>query len=153
LNLVPRRRIFFEEGLPGHRLEVKGGIPMAEHEFPSEEAMPFDAIVGSFQDIGKEAPVEDPAAFRLPVFVRGDSDADTMGLADDVRLLIDAFVRDPASVERETSAAFPAPDADSQEDVSIALHGLNLGPEDERVLHRLIRGLVAERRAQRGRER
>jgi hypothetical protein len=126
---------------------------MAEHEFPSEEAMPFDAIVGSFQDIGKEAPVEDPAAFRLPVFVKGDSDADTIGLADDVRLLIDAFVRDPASFERERSADAPASDADPDGDIGIALHGLNLGPEDERVLHRLIRGLVAERRAQRGRER
>jgi hypothetical protein len=125
---------------------------MAQHEFPSYEAMPFDAIVGSFEDIRKEAPV-DPAVFRLPVFVRGDSDADTMGLADDVRLLIDAFVRDPASVDRETSAAAPAPDADPDGDVEIALHGLNLGPEDERVLHRLIRGLVAGRRAPEGRER
>ena len=127
---------------------------MAEHESPSAEARPFDAIVGSFRDIRKEAPIaEDPAIFRLAVFVRGDSDADTMGLADDVRMLIDAFVRDPASVDRETSAAAPASDADADGDVEIALHGLNLGPEDERALHRLIRGLVAGRRAPGGRER
>jgi hypothetical protein len=123
-------------------------------DFSSAEARPFDAIVGGFEDMRKEAPIaEDPAAFRLPVFVKGVEDADGMGLADDVRLLIDAFVRDPASVERERSAAAPAPDADPGEDVEIALHGLNLGPEDERVLHRLVRGLVAERRAPRGRER
>jgi hypothetical protein len=30
---------------------------------------------------------------------------------------------------------------------------LNFGPEDERVLHRLIRGLVAERRAPGGKQR
>jgi hypothetical protein len=119
-----------------------------------EEAMPLDAMVGGFEDRRKEASIaEDPAVFRLPVFVKGDSDADTMGLADEVRLLLDAFVRDPASVERERSADAPASDADPAEDVGIALHGLNLGPEDERVLHRLIRGLVAERRAQGGRER
>ena len=123
-------------------------------ESPSDEAMPLDAIVGDFEDIRKAAPIaEDPAVFRLPVFVKGDSDADTMGLADEVRLLIDAFVRDPASVERERSADAPAPDADPGDDVGIALHGLKLGTEDERVLHRLIRGLVAERRAQGGRER
>jgi hypothetical protein len=120
----------------------------------SEEAMPLDAIVGGFEDMRKDAPIaEDPAVFRLAVFVKGDSDADTMGLADDVRLLIDAFVRDPASFQRERSADAPASEADPDGDVGIALHGLNLGREDERVLHRLIRGLVAERRAQRGRER
>jgi hypothetical protein len=116
--------------------------------------MPLDAIVGSFRDIRKEAPsAVDPAAFRLSVFVSGDSDADTMGLADDVRLLIDAFVRDPASVDLKTSGAAPEEDADPDGDVEIALHGLNLGPEDERALHRLIRGLVAGRRATGGRER
>jgi hypothetical protein len=115
--------------------------------FSSDEAMPLDAIVGGFEDIRKEAPIaEDPEVLRVEVFVDGVSDADAMGLADDVRLLIDAFVRDPASVERERSAAAPAPNADPDRDVGIALHGLNLGPEDERVLHSLIRGLVAERR-------
>jgi hypothetical protein len=123
-------------------------------ESSSDEAMPLDAIVGGFEDLRKDAPIaEDRAVFRIPVFVKGDSDADTMGLADDVRLLIDAFVRDPASVERERSAAAPAPDVDRDEDVNIALHGLNLGSEDEHVLHRLIRGLVAERRAPRETER
>jgi hypothetical protein len=119
-----------------------------------EEAMPLDAIVGGFEDIRKDAPIpQDPAVFRPPVFVKGDSDADTIGLADDVRLLLDAFVRDPASVERERSADAPSSDADPDEDVGIALHGLNLGSEDERVLHRLIRGLVARRRVPEGRER
>jgi hypothetical protein len=119
-----------------------------------EEAMPLDAIVGRFEDRLKEPSIaEDTAVFRPPVFVKGDSDADTMGLADEVRLLIDAFVRDPASVERERFADAPGSDADPAGDVGIALHGLNLGPEDERVLHRLIRGLVARRRVPEGKER
>ena len=126
---------------------------MALHEFSSDEATPLDALVGGFEDCRKEASsAEDPAALRVPVFVRGVSDADGMGLADDVRLLLDAFVRDPAAVGRE-AAATRAPDADPEEEVGIALHGLSLGPEDERELHRLIRGLVAERRASGGRAR
>ena len=118
-------------------------------EFLSDEAMPLDAIVGGF---GAQI-AEDPEVLRVAVFVGGVSDAGAMGLADDVRLLLDAFVRDPASVERERSAAAPAADADPDRNVEIALNGLNFGPEDERVLHRLIRGLVAERRAPGGRQR
>jgi hypothetical protein len=123
-------------------------------EFWSDEAMPLDAIIGGFADIGRGAPIaEDPELLRVDVFVHGVSDADAMGLPDDVRLLIDAFVREPDSVERERSSAAPAPEAGPGEDIEIALHGLNLAPEDERVLHRLIRGLVAERRAPGGTER
>lgn len=117
-------------------------------EFLSDEDMPLDAIVGGFKGIRKGPQIaEDPDIFRVAVFVNGFSGADAMGLADDVRLLLDGFVRDPASVERERSAAAPAADADPDRNVEIALHGLNFGPEDERVLHRLIRCLVAERRA------
>jgi hypothetical protein len=123
-------------------------------EFSSDEAMPLDGIVGAFKDICKRAQTaKDPQVLRVPVFVDGFSGADAMGLADDVRLLLDAFVRDPASVERERSAAAPAADADSDRNVEIALHGLNFSPEDERVLHRLIQGLVAERRAPGGKQR
>ncbi len=121
-------------------------------EFLSDEAMPLDAIVGGLRTYGAQI-AEDPEVLRVAVFVDGVSDADAMGLADDVRLLLDAFVRDPASVERERSAAAPAADADPDRNVEIALHGLNFGPEDERVLHRLIRGLVAERRAPGGTQR
>lgn len=123
-------------------------------EFSSDEARALDAIVGSFDDVRKEAPIaEDPVVHHVVVFVDGVSDADAMGLADDVSLLIEAFVRDPASFDRETPAAAPTPDADPDGDLDIALHGLNLGPEDQRALHRLIRDLVRERRAPRGAER
>jgi hypothetical protein len=151
---LARRRIVVESGIAGHCPGVRGGIRMAQHEFMSDDATPLDALVGGFEDVRKEPPIaEDPAVLRVPVFVKGISDADGMGLADDVRLLLDAFVRDPDSVEREAGATTRAPDADPEEDVSIALHGLSLGPENERELHRLIRGLVAERRAPEGRER
>jgi hypothetical protein len=151
---LARRRIVVESGSPFIAQGSEGGIRMAQHEFSSDEATPLDALVGGFEDCRMEAPTaEDPAVLRLPVFVKGVSDAGGMGLADDVRLLLDAFVRDPASVERESAAASRLADADPEEEVGIALHGLSLGPEDERELHRLIRGLVAERRAPGGRER
>lgn len=111
-------------------------------EFSFDEALGLDAIVGSFYDVRQEPPI---AEHHVAVFVDGVSGADAMGLADDARLLIEAFVRDPASFDRETPPAAPTPDPDG--DLEIALHGLNLGPEDERVLHGLIRDLVRERQA------
>ena len=111
-------------------------------EFSFDEALGLDAIVGGFYDPRKEPQI---AEHHIAVFVDGMSGADAMGLADDARLLIEAFVRDPASFDREMPPAAPTPDPDG--DLEIALHGLNLGPEDERVLHGLIRDLVAERRA------
>ena len=110
-------------------------------EFSFDENLGLDAVVGTFYDVRKESPI---AEHRVAVFVHGVSGADAMGLVDDVRVLIEAFVRDPACVDRETP---PASTPDPDDDLEIALHGLNLGPEDERVLHGLIRDLVAERRA------
>lgn len=67
--------------------------------FWSDDAMPLDAIVGGFKGVRNEAPIaQDPEVLRVAVFVDGTSDADTMGLADDVRMLLNAFVRDPASL-------------------------------------------------------
>jgi hypothetical protein len=110
-------------------------------EFSFDEIR-LDAIVGSFYHVRQEPPI---AEHHVAVFVDGVSGADAMGLADDARLLIEAFVRDPASFDRGTPPAAPTPDPDG--DLDIALHGLNLGPEDERVLHGLIRDLIRERRA------
>lgn len=113
--------------------------------FPFDEIRGLDAIVGGFYDVQKEPPV---AGHHVAVFVNGVPGADAMGLADDARLLIEAFVRDPASCYREAPVAAAAPDPDV--DLDIALHGLSLGPEDERVLAGLIRDLVRQRRAPRG---
>jgi hypothetical protein len=110
-------------------------------EFPFDDIRELDAIVGGFYDVQKEPPIVE---HHVAVFVDGLSDADAMGFADDARLLIEAFVRDPASCYRETSVAADASDPDA--DLDIALHGLNLGPEDERVLAGLIRDLLRTRR-------
>lgn len=108
-------------------------------EFSFDEALGLEAIVGSFYDARTEPLI---AEHHVAVFVDGMPGAVAMGLADDARMLIEAFVRDPASFDRETP---PADTPDPDEDFGIALHGLNLGPEDERVLHGLIRDLVAQR--------
>ncbi|MGZ4286142.1 MAG: hypothetical protein ACXVHB_18490 [Solirubrobacteraceae bacterium] len=118
-------------------------------ELPFDEATRLDAIVGAFYDVQKEPSI---AAHHVAVFVGGVSDADAIGLADDARLLIEAFVRDPPCFHRKTprrAAAAPEPDGD----LDIALHGLNLGPEDERLLAGLIRDLIQQRRAPRRTER
>ena len=117
-------------------------------EFPFDEFRGLDAVVGNFYDVQKEPPI---AEHRVAVFVDGVPDADAMGLADDVRLLIEAFLRDPASFHRETPLAPAAPDPDG--DLDISLQGLSLGPEDERVLAGLVQDLIRERRAPRRAER
>lgn len=123
-------------------------------EFSSDEAVPLDATVGGFEGVRKEdALAEDPAALHVAVSGDGVSDADTMGLADDVSALIQAFVRDRAPIDREAPPDAPTPDSDPDQKLHIALHGLNLSREDERAVHRLIRDLVRERRAPGGTER
>jgi hypothetical protein len=111
-------------------------------EFPFDGIRGLAAIVGSFHGMHEEPPVPEQ---HVAVLVDGVPDAGAMGLAEDARLLIEAFVRDPAACDREKALAAAAPDPDG--DLDIALHGLHLGPEDQRVLAGLVRDLVRARRA------
>jgi hypothetical protein len=113
--------------------------------FSFDEALGLDAIVGSPDGIEQEPPLDE---HHIAVFVHGVSGADAMGLADDAKLLIEAFVRDPTSFDRETRTAARPPDPEGG--LEIALHGLSLGPEDEHVLRSLLHDLVAGRRVPRG---
>lgn len=113
--------------------------------FSFDEALGLDAIVGSPDGMDEDPPLDE---HHIAVFVDGVSGADAMGLADDAKLLIEAFVRDPSAFDRETPPAGRTPDPDG--DLEIALHGLDLGPEDERVLRSLLHDLVAGRRAPQG---
>ena len=115
-------------------------------EFPSDEALRLDGTIGTFADDAKEASTAiDQRFLRVAVFGDDVSDTDAIGLADDVRLLVQAFIHDHALTERETPPTVPIPGADPDEDVEIALHGLGLGRAEEDKLHRLIRDLVRER--------
>jgi len=112
---------------------------------PTEQGVPLDGTVGGVtnRDVTSTSAMTDIS--RIRVFVSGDgvSEPGAMGLDEDLRLLVQAFIRGSRCSARgmagETSA-FSA-----EEDVKIALHGLNLTPENERELHHLIRQMVSER--------
>jgi hypothetical protein len=113
--------------------------------FSFDEALGLDAIVGGPPADEREAGTEE---HRVVVFVDGVPGAASMGLADDAKLLIETFVRDPGAFARESPPAGRSPDPEG--DLEIALHGLSLGPEDELLLRSLLRDLIAGRRAPRG---
>jgi len=115
-------------------------------DFPS----PPDGTVGPSvvrtAAVGPSAPAtaED---IQLRVFISGagSSDPDAVGLDEDIRLLVNAFVRGARSGAGQVRAAAPA--SQGHGDVQIALHGLNLKPEEANELRQLISELVAKRAA------
>jgi hypothetical protein len=110
---------------------------------PFDEAIPLDGMVGSLEDL-TEAPRT--ASGVLQVFVSGDaaSGSRAMGLTKDLERLIHAFVRRPASSGAEKTRVREAPGAREEEEIDIALHGLELEPDAEAELRDLIRGRVRE---------
>jgi hypothetical protein len=68
-----------------------------------------------------------------------------MGLDEDLRLLVQAFIQGSHSSHRNTALATSA--SHPKGDIEIALHGLNLAPEQEDKLRHLIRELVRGRTA------
>jgi hypothetical protein len=66
-----------------------------------------------------------------------------MGLAGDLSRLVQGFIQDLPSSAREKASGTPP--SGQHEDIQIALHGLNLNPDQEAQLHQLIRELVRER--------
>jgi hypothetical protein len=114
-------------------------------DFPSDKAIPLDGMVGSFSDLEETAAPATANDSRIRVFVSGDgvSDPGVMGLDEDLRLLVQAFIQGSRSSDRQTTPATLASDVHG--DIEIALHGLNLAPEEEGELHHLIRELVRKR--------
>ena len=114
-------------------------------DFPSDKTIPLDATIGSFSDLGETAAPATANDCRVRVFVSGDgvSDPGVMGLDEDLRLLVQAFIQGSHSSDRQSTPATSASDAHG--DIEIALHGLNLAPEEEGELHHLIRELVRKR--------
>ena len=114
---------------------------------PADEAGALDAAVGSLDQLEVVAPFASAADVPVRVFVTGDAvpDPAAMGLAEDVRLLIQGFMRRPASAAqgrpRTEALRVPGPDIEIQ----FALHGLQLDPAAEDELHHLIRELIRER--------
>ena len=110
---------------------------------PFDEAMPLDGMVGSFEDLTEAPPI---ASGVLQVFVSGEaaSGSRAMGLTRDLEELIHAFVRRPASIGAEKTRVPETPSSGEDEEIGIALHGLELEPDAEAELRHLIRGRVRE---------
>ena len=115
---------------------------------PSDEAVPLDATVGSFDQLEHATPFASAADAPVRVSITGDTvpDAAAMGLAEDLGLIIQGFARRRASAAQGR----PRPDESrdpgrAEDDIQVSLHGLELDPEAEDELHRLIREFVRDR--------
>jgi hypothetical protein len=118
--------------------------------FRTHKGPPLDGTVGTLSELDQSAAPATAGNSRIQVFVSGDgvSDPGAIGLDEDLRLTIQGFIQRSRSGDRETAPDTPASDADGN--IEIALHGLNLSPEEERELHHLLRELVRKRVAGEG---
>jgi hypothetical protein len=111
---------------------------------PFDEAGPLDGVVGSLEDV-KEAPPIGKGV--LQVFVSGEAvpGSRAMGLTTDLELLVHEFVdQRPGSIRPEKTRVPETPRAGEDEDIGIVLHGLELEPDAEAELRRLLRARVRE---------
>ncbi|HZA41062.1 MAG TPA: hypothetical protein VFA00_10600 [Actinomycetota bacterium] len=110
------------------------------------ERTPLDGTVGGV-GWGDEAPRSPTADLPVLVFVGGAAEEDprAVGLVEDVRLLIHAFLLDPDSVRTSQACADIQDAPDASGDIEIAIHGLTLEPDAEAELHERIQGLVRQR--------
>jgi hypothetical protein len=108
---------------------------------PFDEATPLDGMVGSFEDLQEAPPI---ATGVLQVFVSGGavSGSRAIGLAEDLERLVHAFLERPASIGAEKSRVPEKPPAGEDEEIAIAFHGLELEPDAEAELHRLMRARI-----------
>ena len=119
-------------------------------DFPYDKAFPVDGKVGSLSRLQQIPAPEKAGDYQTMIYVSGDgaSDARTMGLDEDLRLLVQAFIRGSSLSNRNAAPATSA--SQLHGDIEIALHGLNLAPEQADQLRHLIRELVRGRTAGKG---
>jgi hypothetical protein len=117
---------------------------------PTEQGVPLDGMVGGMTnyDVTSTSAMTDTSRIRVFVSGAGVSEPGAMGLDEDLRLLVQAFIRGSHCSDEGMAAETSASSAG--EDIKIALHGLNLAPEQERELKQLIRELVRKRVANKG---
>jgi hypothetical protein len=118
---------------------------------------PLDGMVGGPAGPRRATPGATPPSpptaddLRMHVFISGAgaSDPRTVGLDEDIRLLVEAFMRRPQSGDPKAHPAAPAAHAHGDMEIvpNIALHGLNLAPEQANQLRHLIGELVRKRSA------
>jgi hypothetical protein len=112
--------------------------------FLYDETVPLDGRVGSLEPVEKPAAIAAPQKSAVRVFVTGDevTRARAMGLAEDLTLLVEAYLNRPADEREKAPATPPSP---QHRDLEIALHGLQLDPGEEAGLRHLMWQLVQDR--------
>jgi hypothetical protein len=118
-------------------------------DFKTKNSILLDGTVGNPTNLYKNSDTTGSVS-RIQVFVSGigSSNPNAKGLDEDLRLVVQSFIRDSRSSNRETASKGSVSDA--QGAIKIALHGLNLSPKEEQELHHLIREVVRKRVAGKG---
>ena len=113
------------------------------NDSPFDEATPLDGMVGRLEDLAEAPPTPKGV---LQVFVSGEavSGSRAMGLTRDLEELIHAFVRRPASNGAEKARVREPPRPGEDEEIRIALRGLELDADAEAELRDLIRRRLLE---------
>jgi hypothetical protein len=114
-------------------------------DFHAHKGSPLDGKVGSLSQLDKTVAPAPADSSQIQVFVAGDaaSDARALGLQEDLRLLVQGFVHRSRSSDRKTAA--PTSSSSEDGDIKVAVHGLQLAPEEERELRQMIREMVRKR--------
>jgi hypothetical protein len=113
---------------------------------PLEKA-PLDGTVGSLAGCEGGPLVRTAAGLTVLVSVGGAAEVDSRydGLAEDIRLLVQAFLLDSGSVRSSQACQEMGESFDVPGDIEIALHGLPLEPDAKGELQQRIEGLVRRR--------
>jgi hypothetical protein len=114
---------------------------------PFDDTLAFDGVIGPLDRLDETSPFSRPDDVPIRISVTGDgaSDPKAMGLAEDIAMLVQEFVQHWAPSDEQRSRAAESAPGDTNVDVEIALHGVELDPKARKELHRLIRELVRER--------
>src|SRR5262245_42107136 len=100
-------------------------------------------MVGSFEDLEEAPPIPKGV---LQVFVSGEgvSGSRASGVDRSLGGVLYSFRPAPAVVGGEETSVAETRRAGGDEEIGIALHGLDLEPDAEAELHDLIRGRIRE---------
>ncbi len=115
-------------------------------DFRSDKRIRIHGTIGDSSAVRQAAAPGSADAPTLSVFISGEnvSHSRAFGLDEDLRLLVNGFLQGLPSRDRKTSHAGSASE-DARGDIAIALHGLNLTPQETGELRNLMRKLVRER--------
>ncbi len=115
-------------------------------DFRSDKRIRIHGTIGGSAAVKETAAPGAADAPVIGVFISGENvtRSRAFGLDEDLRLLVNGFIQGLPSRDRKTSHAGSAAE-DARGDIAIALHGLNLTPQEAGELRNLMRKLVRER--------